>query len=259
MLDRGLHQGMGLLKRQPASGLRFAAVAQAPDANALHTLWLLCQQLQQLGYPTLVLDGCAAESEHSPGLAQLLQAGALPVAPQWGDGASVAVLPAAHGLRQLPLDASVPLAPLQPLLRSYALVLLHAPVPQLSALLQPHSIVPLILAAPGTAGTQQAYRHIKHLHLHAALPSLVCALAGNDSPAQERQARTQITTLQRCAADYLGLTQRGLVLHTQNPQDLQRLALQLLENASTITEAAPPLPPYYPRQAAAAAAFVRSH
>lgn len=250
---------MGLLQRQPASHLRLAAVAQASDAAALHTLWLLCQQLQQLGYPTLVLDGCASESERSPGLAQLLQDGALPVAPQLGDGASIAVLPAAQGLRQLPLSDSVPLAPLQPLLRSYALVLLHAPVPQLSALLQPHSITPLILAAPGTAGTQQAYRHIKHLHLHAGLPSLVCALVQGDSPAQERQARTQITTLQRCAADYLSLTQRALVLHTQNPQDLQHLALQLLENASTITQAAPALPPYYHRQAAAAAAFVRSH
>ena len=73
MLERGMHQGMGLLHRAPAEALRFAAVGSAPDALGLQVLWLLCEQLQRLGYPTIVLDGCAVESTHAPGLEQLLE------------------------------------------------------------------------------------------------------------------------------------------------------------------------------------------
>lgn len=258
MLERGMHQGMGLLHRAPAEALRFAAVGSAPDALGLQVLWLLCEQLQRLGYPTIVLDGCAVESTHAPGLEQLLEQDSwrAPPGPLHGDGACVAVLPAARGLLRLPDTA--PLAPLHPLFRAYALVLLHAPVHQLAELLPQHTSVPLILTTPGTTGTQQAYRHIKQLAVQAGLSSQVCALVRGDSPAQQRQARTQIATLQRCAADYLGLVQQGLVVDADNPQDLQRMALQLLENAGTIEEAVA-MPPLYASLAPATAPFVRSH
>ena len=205
-----------------------------------------------------MLDGCAVESTHAPGLEQLLKQDSwrAPPGPLHGDGACVAVLPAARGLLRLPDTA--PLAPLHPLFRAYALVLLHAPVHQLAELLPQHTSVPLILTTPGTTGTQQAYRHIKQLAVQAGLSSQVCALVRGDSPAQQRQARTQIATLQRCAADYLGLAQQGLVVDADNPQDLQRMALQLLENAGTIEEAVA-MPPLYASLAPATAPFVRSH
>jgi hypothetical protein len=250
MLERGMHQGASLLHTAPGTELRFAAVAGVPDALGLETLWHLCAHLQHLGYPTVVLDGCTPENEAAPGLEQLLEQDpwAETPGPDWHSGAaSIAVLPSARGLHRLAHEAQAygrpaPLAPLQPHFRAYALAVLHAPVQWLGPLLQASAATPLIFTPPGTAGTQQAYRQIKHLALHAGLPSQVCAVVRGRESTRARRARAQIATLQRCAADHLGIAQRGLVVDAENPQDLQRLALQLLENGGTIAGAgAPPL------------------
>lgn len=251
MLERGMHQGASLLHTAPETELRFTAVAGVPDALGLETLWHLCAHLQHLGYPTVVLDGCTPESEAEPGLEQLLEqdAWAETPGPDWHSGTSaITVLPSARGLHRLACEAQEhglpsPLAPLQPHFRAYALAVLHAPVEWLSPLLQSHIATPLIIAAPGAAGTQQAYRQIKHLALQAGLPSQICTVARGRDSAQARRARAQVATLQRCAADHLGITQRGLAVDAENPQDLQRLALQLLENGGTIAGIAP-LPLY---------------
>ncbi len=259
-----MHQGASLLHSAPETELRFAAVAGVPDALGLETLWHLCAHLQRLGYPVVVLDGCTPESEAAPGLEQLLEQDAWSETPgpDWHSAASsIAVLPSALGLHRLAAAAQAgglpPLAQLQPHFRAYALAVLHAPVEWLSPLLPSHSITPLIITAPGTAGTQQTYRQLKHLALHAGLPSQVCAVVRGRESAQARRAHAQIETLQRCAAEHLGLTQHGLVVDAENPQDLQRLALQLLENAGTMADAA--VLPLYPGATLAPAHFVRSH
>ena len=107
MLERGLHQGTGLLQNRPWARTRVAAVATAPDAASLDTLWRLCALLQSEGTSVVVLDASVPEHEANPGLEQLLTSTSLctlPSAPtRLDDGApgSLAVLPAARGLQQL--------------------------------------------------------------------------------------------------------------------------------------------------------------
>ena len=52
-------------------------------ATGLEALWQICASLQRLGYPVVVLDGTALETEDSPGLLHLLQQ------TPWNDGASM--------------------------------------------------------------------------------------------------------------------------------------------------------------------------
>ena len=216
MLERGLHQGTGLLQNRPWARTRVAAVATAPDAASLDTLWRLCALLQSEGTSVVVLDA----SEANPGLEQLLTSTSLctlPSAPtRLDDGApgSLAVLPAARGLQQLSTQAQpgtlcslyqtcdttgTPLARLLPMLRAYDLVLLHAPMSCLGPLLQPHGIRPLLLAQPGAEGTQEAYRQLKHLALYTGLSAQLCVVVAQPGDGAERAARTQLATLQRCA------------------------------------------------------------
>lgn len=102
MLDIGFHQGAGLHSFTPQSELRVIAVASQDNAaTGLEALWQVCAILQRLGYPVVVLDGTAHETDDSPGLLHLLQQ-----AP-WNEGghlnmgamaSSLAVIPAAKGL-----------------------------------------------------------------------------------------------------------------------------------------------------------------
>ena len=74
MLDIGFHQAAGLHSFTPQSELRVVAVASQDNAGTgLETLWQICASLQRLGYPVVVLDGTAQETDDSPGLLHLLQ------------------------------------------------------------------------------------------------------------------------------------------------------------------------------------------
>lgn len=263
MLERVMHQGASLLHHAPDTELRVVALAPVPDALGLETLWHMCAQLQRMGYPVVVLDGCSPESATRPGLAQVLEQDpwSQPPGHAWfTDTNAFAVLPAAQGLRHL-LQSADPSAPsglthLLPHFHAYALAVIHAPVEWIAPLLQPHAGKPLVMVAPGTQGTQRAYQQIEHLATQAARSCQVCAVVrgpGESLPA--RSARAQISTLQRCAADLLGRAPAGLVVNAENAQDLQRLALQMLENAGTISGAMR----LHPRSEPTSPDFVRSH
>ena len=73
----------------------------------------------------------------------------------------------------------------------------------------------------------------------------------------ERAARTQLATLQRCAHDYLGIVPPGVVVCAWRPHDLQRLALQVQENASTMEE--PPILSLPDVGTTPASVYVRNH
>src|SRR3990167_1342184 len=134
MLDIGFHQAAGLHSFTPQSELRVVAVASQDNAGTgLETLWQICASLQRLGYPVVVLDGTAQETDEYPGLLHLLQQ-----AP-WNEGvslnmgamaSSLAVIPAAKGLQRIGREASrnetAPLHALVPYFRTYGLVVLHA-------------------------------------------------------------------------------------------------------------------------------------
>ena len=66
---------------------------------------------------------------------------------------------------------------------------------------------------------------------------MVAALLRGTTPAERRKTQHALMTLQDCAERHLGGPVRTTTIATQNPQDLQRLALQLLENAGTMNGA----------------------
>ena len=238
--------------------------SQGNTASGLETLWQICASLQRLGYPVVVLDGTAQESDDSPGLLHLLQHAT------WNDGASLnlgatasslAVIPAAKGLQHLSRKASgstrSPMESLLPCFRTYGLMVIHAPASTLGPLLTHTATVPLVVMGSGAAGVMTSYKSLKQIALHTGLPCMVAALLHGNTAAERRKAQSQLMTLQACAERHLGGPIRTTTIATQNPQELQRLALQLLENAGTMNGALAALTPS--NLTGMPAHFVRSH
>lgn len=267
MLDIGFHQGASLHSHTPQDELRLVAVASPQDeAYGLETLWHVCLHLQRLGYPVVVLDGTARESDASPGLKDLLAHDPWSVGAGLGGGgdtSALAVLPAALGLHALarnPQHLVQPLQILQPLFRRYALVVLHAPVTTLASPLMAGTLTaPLLIMAPGKSGVVSSYRQLKHLALHAGLAGMVACVTSSTAAGQRQLADDSLRALRECAGQHLGQQIRTSSIQAGSPQDLQRLALQLLENACTISApgAASALPSHF--TAGIPAHIVQSH
>ncbi len=265
MLDIGFHQGAGLHSFTPQSELRVLAVAsQNNAASALETLWQICAHLQRLGLPVVVLDGTAQETEDSPGLLHLLlqMPGSHSAGLHAGAQAhSLAVIPAARGLRHLHQEVRSPQAPalsrLLPYFRSYGLVVLHAPAATLGPLLAHTATLPLVVMGSGSAGVLASYRCLKQIALDAGLPCMVAALLRSDTASERHRTRSALQTLQACAQRHLGGPVRTTTIALRNPQDIQRLALQLLENAGTIHGPVTAWPPSHLTNMPAY--FVRNH
>ena len=265
MLDLGFHQAAGLHSFTPQAELRMlAVVSQGNAGSGLETLWQICASLQRLGYPVVVLDGTAQETDNSPGLLHLLQRAS------WNDGAqlnlgatasSLAVIPAAKGLQHLSRKAGdttrSPMEDLLPYFRTYGLMVIHAPASTLGPLLTHTATVPLVVMGGGSAGVMTSYKSLKQIALHTGLPCMVAALLHRNTASERRKAQSQLMTLQACAERHLGGPIRTTTIATQNPQELQRLALQLLENAGTMNGSLTALPSS--NLADMPAHFVRSH
>jgi len=243
------NQGSGLQSSAAWQELQVCAIAYSATAPGSGLLWPLSAQLQQLGYPVLVLDASQAESDAAPGLRDLLaepawQASGL--GPRPAD-ASVATLPAAFGLSQL--DG---LEPLLAYARRYAIVILHAPVEQLAPLLQGHALRPLLPLDMQPRGMVRSYRQIKHLALHAGLPCIVAAAAAAHEPFARRHADTLMASLAQCAERHLRLAPLCTRVDPALAQDMRRLALLLLAHSATLT---PGLAGTLPARLATAPAF----
>ncbi|AVO41586.1 hypothetical protein [Simplicispira suum] len=237
MLEFGLHQGTSLYGRTPQDGLRLIPVAGTPGGMGLQVLWDICTHLQALGYPTVVLDGSERETSEAPGLLELLDDTLWIEPPAQLPGAdSLAVLPAARGLAELAsrrAGAPQALLALQPLLRRYAVVLLYAPMAMLaSPLLEGSSASPLVLLGDDGKAVINSYQQLKLLSFHTGLMGTVARLVHGDE--ERAAAQQQLRVLCDCAAKHLGRAPRSLLLHANRPADLQRLALELLENAETL-------------------------
>lgn len=243
-LDTALHQAAGLHSFTPEQQLRVLPVVSQADSNTgsteLETLWQICSSLQRLSHSVLVLDGTTAESERAPGLRQLL--GGM----VWPEGmapisSSLAVLPSAQGLAQLARRTGpAALAQLGALFRSYAVAVLYAPAPLLTPLVQASTGVPLIMTGPAAQGLVGTYRQLKHLALHAGPPAcIVASVRPPGAPVQTRPTAEALATLQASAAAQLGLRVHTTAVAAGHAPDIQRLALQLLENACTMDASAP--------------------
>ena len=132
------------------------------------------------------------------------------------------------------------LAPLAGLFRSYAVAVLYAGVESLAPLLRGSGCVPLVMTGPAAQGLVGAYRQLKHLALHAGVQ--LCSVASIRPPRvpeQAAQTAQALATLQRSALAQLGLHVHTTAVAAERAQDIQRLALQLLENACTIDAGLP--------------------
>ena len=242
MLDLSLHQGTSLHCHTPEIELRLSAVvSQGPNGRALETLWQVCSHLQRLGYPVIVLDGTAEESYAAPGLQHLLTStprGNGSFAIGGAHASSLAVIPAFQGLYTLACNSphvSQPLQALQPLFRQYALIVVYASVATLSTpLLKGTATAPLLLMQPGKSGIVSSYKQLKQLALHTGIAGTVACITDSDRPAQRREIDGELHTLRQCAARHLGQQIGTTSIYAASAQDMQRLALRLLENAGTL-------------------------
>lgn len=243
MLDTLFHQGASLHSTTPQTKLRVIAVASHEHASdGLETLWQICAHLQRMGYPVVVLDGTARECDDSPGLMHLLtQHTWAPDEPTGnGSGSALAVLPAGLGLGYLAREnQDTQTSALQALyahFRAYAVVVVYAPAETLGGLLMQTDTVPLVMLRPSPEGVLSAYTSLKHIALSAGLTCTVATMVHGSTKIKRQKAEDALQALHECASRHLGNGARGTMVQTNNPQDLQRLALHLLENAGTISE-----------------------
>lgn len=236
MLDAsGWHQACGLQAGAALQDIQVCAIAHSATAPGTQLLWPLSAQLQQLGYPVLVLDASQVESAAAPGLRDLLaepawQAAGLGPRPTQ---ASVAALPAAHGLRQL-----ASLEQLHPYARRYAVVIIHAPVEQLAPLLQGRPMRPLLPLDMQPRGMVRSYRQVKHLALHAGLSCIVASSTQAHETFARRHAETQLASLAQCAQRHLRMQPLCTRADPSQAPDMRRLALQLLAHSARLAPAA---------------------
>ena len=164
-----IHQGAGLLGFAAGQGPRLLPVLSHPEAAMeLEVLWQLAVQLQQQGYPVLVLDATADEQAGEPGLAPWL---ARQASPRPDNAGMPTVVPAARGVAQLMAwAAAAALQGLADAVRHFAAVLLYAPAPAVAALMRDQAVTPLIIAAPGEAALLRSYSLLKQMA--AAAPCL---------------------------------------------------------------------------------------
>lgn len=231
MLDSA-HQCSGLQSAPAWQELQVCAIAYSATAPGSDLLWPLSAQLQQLGYPVLVLDASQTETAATPGLRDLLaepawQAMGLGLRPTQP---SVAALPAALGLSQL--DG---LEPLLAYARRYAVVIIHAPVDQLAPLLQGQAMRPLLPLDMQPRGMVRSYRQIKHLALHAGLSCIVAGATAAHEPFARRHADTLMASLAQCAQRHLRMQPLCTRTDPGSAQDMRRLALLLLAHGATLT------------------------
>lgn len=267
MLNLGLHQGASLLSYTPQSALRLlASVSQERAPRTVETLWQICASLQAMGYPVVVLDGSTRETKTSPGLSDLLHQ-----AP-WQDNnvlhlgqlaSSLTVIPAALGFAHLAeLSQSrtdCPLQGLLPYFRSYGLMVLHAPVELLVQLLPRSQTSPLVFMQEGASQVLASYQQCKQMALFTGLTCTVAALVRERTSSARRRAFEALRTLQNCADRHLGGQLHTTTIHTGHAPDMQRLALQLLENAGVLEAGIENDMPTYDWMGGSPALYARSH
>lgn len=257
MLETGLHQGASLHRSSAPNALRWLAVAHTDDGRNQQALWAMCAHWQQLGYPVVVLDGGERESTSQPGLQDLLRPStglehiALPCHER--PAARIDTLPAARGMVQLVhkarLQGLAPLDLLHRLCRNHAIVVLYAPAELLAPLLRGQNAAPLLWLPSEGGHVLRSYRQFKKMLMDTGLACRLVSLQSGPDP--------RLQAMASCARHHLRVTPSSHLLDPTQPRQLQRFALQCLEQAGSLQ----PLPsvPAGPAPTGAAAYFAWSH
>lgn len=248
MLESVWHQGTGLHWQGGPSSLRVLPVVPSGDNADATALWMACAQLQQQGYPVVVLDGTEQESDSAPGLQDLLQPrsgytfSALPA--DVSNPCSVATLPAARGMVQLLHKASVtgqrPVDLLYRYVRNHALVVWWAPAPLLAGMMSGFSQSAIQLVPAQVRNVISSYRALKQLFMGCGLMPRLVAMRPTGYGLD-----TSLKSLSQCAMRHLHTEPLCEQFDPLQARHLQRWALQCLEHSETVTA---------PEEAAAAGA-----
>lgn len=232
MLDNGWHQGSSLPWQ--VSGLRVLSVLPSGEAQDLDALWQACAALQAQGYPVVILDGLENETDQTPGLEDMLQGYAnTALAADISQSHAIASLPAARGLVQLAhlgqASGQQPLGLLHRHLRNHALVVLLAPAPLLAPVWQGMQQAPWLLVPAKRHSVVSCYRALKHVFMDTGVMPQLLAL---------RPAHTGfdplLKSIAQCAHHHLHVEPLAQQIDPEHPRQLQRWALQCLEQGQVI-------------------------
>jgi len=235
MLEPCVNQAAGLQALGLQHTVRLTAmVSHGRQLGELPLLWGLCSRWVDMGLSVVVLDGQIRESASNPGLEQLLGK------PHSGLGEDLEnetwlVLPAAAGLRHLQAPERLA-AKLTEVFGAYDVVLIYAGATELTTLLRGTALAPLVVVPPAHDATLSAYAALKQLLLGGHLHPTVANIVPEQTATSGRLKSQSVLNLMQCATTFLGYCIKPhTVVASSGPgrshEDLQRLALQLFENA----------------------------
>ncbi|MEO8118573.1 MAG: hypothetical protein ABI606_04525 [Rhodoferax sp.] len=234
-----VNQGAGLQSIALQAAPRVIAMASHGDRRGeLPLLWNLCATLVGFGYPVAVLDATTVESSDNPGLVQLLD-DACWQSDESNDPLPWSVIPAALGLQRLSTQRSghgLPMAPLGGLFQNFGVLVIYAHADVLTLLLPSSGIEPLLTVSPVKMSSVTAYQALKKMLLNAKLRPTVATITSGVSSKTVMAGDSPIKKLQECAMTFLdyrldALTVRAMPSQECPSEDMNRLALRLLENA----------------------------
>lgn len=239
MLESCLTQGTGLHALAAKAMPRMVAMASHGDRqNELPLLCALCTAWTEQGYPVVVLDATAEESDVVPGLQQILES-ACHTGSSDPSHSLWPILPAMKGLEQLSHEgtAAMSMLHLGQLFNSYAIVLVYASAQKLTDCLPDSGISPLLTLSSQGNAVLHTYQSLKQLLILGHMePTIVALTQDNDTPSETSGPSSAQRHLQECAKDFLGHQITPLRIATGRDdihpsEDVSRLALRLLEGA----------------------------
>ncbi len=244
MLDTHRPQTQGLHGIPLRAAQHVIVVASHGDwQGELPLLWNLCSAWSAMSYSIAVLDATAAESDHNPGLQQLLNNIHVPL---WDDDdcTNWAIFPAALGLEQLGASvlAGATLEPIQVLghlLENYEIILIYANALDLATCLPGSGIEPLLPVSMRQMSIVPAYQALKHLMVKGKLHPSTVAIVDTSNPAHLLSAHRVNKSIQDCAFNFLGEQIPALIapsepMDGQNANAIKTLALRLLERSVSL-------------------------
>jgi hypothetical protein len=246
MLDTYFNQATGLTGISLQAKQHVIAIASHGDWDSeMPLLWNLCSAWSGMSYPIVILDATALESDDNPGLQQLLGRSRRSVT-EAHNPSNWTILPSARGLEQLchALPETSPKQRLQTLgrlLEDYEIILIYADASNLADYLPNSGIEPLLPISMDKSSVLPAYQALKHLLLTGKLHAMTATVTDTSNPANMASARVLNQSLQDCALNFLGqplttLTVPSQAMDSHSTEAIKKLALRLLESATTIRQ-----------------------
>ncbi|MDD2925677.1 MAG: hypothetical protein PHW99_10950 [Rhodoferax sp.] len=200
----------------------------------LPLLWGLCTRWADMGLSVAVLDGHTQETAQNPGLTQLLDH-PLGRFMEEESPASWSVIPAAAGFVRLSTGNLLG-SKVSELFKHFAVVLVYANASIMAQLLKGSGLTPLLVVPPLRSSALTAYQALKQLLLDGQLHPTVANIVLEPTVSAAMPSSLPAQSLLNCATTFLGYSAQPLTITAsartdQSWEDVDRLALQLLENA----------------------------